>query len=256
MDRIKSVFKNKDKNILISYITAGDPNAEKTFYFVLGMEAAGADIVEIGFPYKDSPADGNVIQKAVTRALNNDMDVEKCFELIKKLRNHTEIPLVGLIYYNQIFCYGEKLFLEMCDKVGLDGLVIPDMPIEDKKKWLEKYEFNVKLIPMIAPTSYDRIDDILKVGDGFVYCVSNKGVTGTKKTFDPMLNKIVNKIKKISDIPVAIGFGISDKETANKMWDIGDAVIIGSAIVNCIEEGIVDSSELQRVSAFIGNLKL
>lgn len=259
MNRLENAFKvnGKDfKKVIIPYITAGDPNLEKTYSMVLGMEAAGADIIELGFPYSDPIADGPVIQRASERALKAGVNIEDCLSLVERLRKHTQIPIVILLYYNQIFCYGEDNFVNRCNQVGIDGLVVPDMPLVERKKWRERYFEMPDLIPFATPTSFERLEEILPLGSGFVYCVSAKGVTGVRQEFDENLEKLVLRIKEISNLPVAIGFGIRDEVVAKSMLQIAEGAIVGSAIVEQVEKGIVDNTELQRVSAFVSKLSL
>lgn len=235
MSRIKNAFEKK--NAFIGFLTAGDPSLAKTEEFVIRMAQAGADLIEIGIPFSDPIAEGPVIQDANVRALQAGATVEKVFETVKNIRTKTAIPLVFLTYLNPVFHYGYDAFLARCRECGIDGLIIPDMPYEEKGEILpmaEKYE--VDIISMVAPTSEERMEQIVRDAKGFVYVVSSMGVTGVRSEIKTDLQAMVNTIKKYTDTPAAIGFGISKPEQAAHFWQFADGVIVGSAIVKIIAQ--------------------
>lgn len=232
-------LKEKKKKALITYITSGDPSLTNTMELVLTMEKAGADIIELGIPYSDPLADGPVIQRTSTRALSKGVNVDSIFSMVLNLRHETEIPLIFLVYYNTIFSYGIKKFLNRCKDCGIDGLIIPDLPLEERRILNEVMkDYPIDLIALVAPTSYNRIKEIVKEGRGFIYCISSKGVTGTRKTFDEGLKDFIEEVRKYSKIPLAIGFGISNVESVKSLKDLADGLIVGSEIIKQIEKGI------------------
>lgn len=235
MSRIENAFKNG--KTFIGFLTAGDPSLDKTEEFVLKMVEAGADLIEIGIPFSDPIAEGEVIQDANIRALSAGATVEKVFQTVKSIRSKTEVPLVFLTYLNPVFHYGYEEFLNRCNECGVDGIIIPDMPYEEKKEILpiaRRYE--VDIISMIAPTSEQRIEMIAREATGFVYVVSSLGVTGVRSEIKTDLESIVGIVKKNTDTPVAIGFGINTCEQAKHFSQFADGVIVGSAIVRIIGE--------------------
>ena len=233
MSRINKAFENK--KAFIGFLTAGDPNLEKTEEYVLKMVQAGADLIEIGIPFSDPIAEGIVIQEANIRALSAATTVEKVFEQVKSIRRKTEVPLVFLTYLNPVFHYGYDAFLARCKECGIDGIIIPDMPYEERGEILDiAAKYDVDIISMIAPTSEERIGMIASKAKGFVYVVSSLGVTGVRSEIKTDLESIVEVIKKNTDIPTAIGFGISTPEQAKHFSQFADGVIVGSAIVKII----------------------
>ncbi len=233
MSRINNAFENG--NAFIAFLTAGDPNLDKTEEYILRMAEAGADLVEIGIPFSDPIAEGTVIQEANIRALKAGATVAKVFDMVERVREKTEIPLGFLTYLNPVFHYGYDAFLAKCREVGIDGLIIPDMPFEEKGEILpyaEKYDIDI--ISMIAPTSEERIGMISQSAKGFVYVVSSMGVTGVRSEIKTDLKSIVEVIKKHTDTKAAIGFGISTPEQAKHFSEFADGVIVGSAIVKMI----------------------
>lgn len=235
MSRIKNAFENK--KAFIGFVTAGDPSLDKTEEFVLEMERAGATLVEIGIPFSDPIAEGPVIQEANIRALSAGCTTDKVFDMVASLRTKTEIPLVFLTYLNPIFKYGSERFCKRCKEVGIDGLIIPDMPYEEKGEISEvATQYNVDLISLIAPTSASRIEMIAKEAQGFIYVVSSMGVTGVRSDIKTNVEDIVKSIRKVTDIPVAIGFGIHTREQVQEYFKEADGVIIGSAIVKIIAQ--------------------
>lgn len=235
MSKIHKAF--KDQKAFIAYLTAGDPSVDKTIEFILSMAKAGADLVEIGIPFSDPSAEGVVIQNANTRALKNNTSVKDVFKIVEEVRKVSDIPLVFLTYINPVFQYGYDKFFDRCNQLGVDGIIVPDLPFEEKHEissCCEKHD--VDLITLIAPTSDDRIKKLAKDSTGFIYLVSSMGVTGVRSEIKTDLKAIYDKIKAVTSTDVAIGFGIGNKEQAKEMSLIADGVIVGSAIVKIIEE--------------------
>ncbi|MDK2918901.1 MAG: tryptophan synthase alpha chain [Candidatus Petromonas sp.] len=248
-------LREKKEKALITYVTSGDPDLATTVDLVLTMEKAGADIVELGIPYSDPLADGPVIQRGAKRALEGGADIDSIFTMVKDLRKKTDIPLVFLLYYNSIFKHGIKSFLDKCKDTGIDGLIIPDLPLEERRELNEMMkDYPIDLIPLVAPTSEDRIEKILLDGDGFIYCISSKGVTGKRDHFEVDLKNFINKVKKYTDKPLAIGFGISDGEAIKNLKSLADGLIVGSAIVEKIEEGMKEGQIKEKVFDFVNEL--
>lgn len=232
---LKSAFHNG--KALIGFLTAGDPSLEKTEEFILAMAKGGADLIEIGIPFSDPIAEGEVIQRANMRALESGTTTDKIFEMVISVRKKTDIPLVFLTYMNPVFVYGAKRFFENCREVGINGIIIPDLPFEEKGEISEIAEQNnVDIITLIAPTSDDRIKMLARSAEGFVYLVSSLGVTGVRSSFNTDLKSIIDEIKTVTDTPIAVGFGISSPEQARDIASNADGVIIGSAIVKIIEK--------------------
>jgi tryptophan synthase alpha chain len=230
MSRIKNAFQNG--KAFIGFVTGGDPSIEKTKEFVMEMIRAGADLIEIGIPFSDPIAEGPVIQEANNRALAAGATVEKLFALVADLRKETSIPLVFLTYINPVFRYGYDAFFKRCCEVGLDGIIIPDLPFEEQAPVREAAgRHSVDLISLIAPTSEERIKEIAKNASGFIYLVSSMGVTGIRGEITTDLASITSAIKSVTSLPVAIGFGIHSPAQAAQMARIADGIIVGSAIV-------------------------
>jgi len=252
MSKIKNAFKNK--KAFIAFLTAGDPSIEKTEEFIIEMANAGADLIEIGIPFSDPIAEGPVIQSANIRALNAGTTTDKVFELVKSVRKKTDVPLVFLTYLNPVFKYGFDRFFKTCSETGVDGIIIPDMPYNEKSECsaiAEKY--GVDIISMIAPTSDTRIKEIASQAKGFVYVVSSMGVTGVRSEITTDLTSILKSIKSATSTPAAIGFGISTPEQAKEMAKIADGVIVGSAIVKIIEKYGKDASS--HLYEYVKNMK-
>ena len=235
MTRIPKAFDGK--KAFIGFVTAGDPSLEKTEEFVLEMERAGAALVELGVPFSDPIAEGPVIQEANIRALDAGCTTDKLFDTVANLRKKTEIPLVFLAYLNTLFKYGYEKFFTRCQEVGLDGVIIPDMPFEEKEELADiAAAHNVDVISLIAPTSEQRIQMIAKDATGFIYVVSSLGVTGVRSEITTDVSKIVDLIREVTDTPAAVGFGINTKEQVHKYSSIADGAIIGSAIVKIVAQ--------------------
>ena len=230
---IKDAFKNG--KAFVAFITAGDPNLDKTAEYILEMERAGADLIEIGIPFSDPIAEGVVIQEADLRALQSGTTTDGIFDMVEKLRRKTDMPLVFMGYLNPVFHYGYERFFARCKECGISGIIIPDLPYEEKGECEEiaaKYEVDV--ISMIAPTSAARIRAIASEAKGFLYVVSSMGVTGIRSEIKTDLASILAAVREASDIPAAVGFGINTPEQAAKVAQIADGVIVGSAIVKII----------------------
>ena len=233
MSRIKEVFKRG--KAFIPFITAGDPNLDKTVEYVLTMADAGADIIEIGIPFSDPTAEGVVIQEANIRALKAGFQMEKLFEAVAKIRETSDIPLIFMTYINPVFHYGYEAFFQKCKELSVDGFISPDVPFEEKAEIVDVAgKYGVDVISMVSPTSDERIAKIASGANGFIYVVSSMGVTGVRSSISTDLGKIVGKIREVTDTPCAIGFGISTPEQAEKMAGIADGAIVGSAIVRIV----------------------
>lgn len=257
MNRIDNKFqelKKKDEKALITFITAGDPDLDTTVELVLTMEKSGADIIELGIPYSDPIADGEVIQASSQRSLSQGSNIQNIMDTVKKIRVSSQVPLLYLVYYNCIFKYGIDKFLSQCRDVGIDGLIIPDLPLEERGE-INNYalEYNIHLIPMVAPTSKERIGAIIESGRGFVYCVSVNGVTGVRNDIDTDLKGYMETVKSFSDIPTALGFGISNPSMVKKYKEYCNGVIVGSALVKLIAEN--KGKEVEAASKFVKELK-
>ncbi|SEJ19593.1 tryptophan synthase, alpha chain [Lachnospiraceae bacterium A10] len=235
--KIQKAFQNG--KAFIPFITAGDPSLEVTEQLVYEMETAGADLIELGIPFSDPTAEGPVIQAANIRALSGGVTTDKVFEMVERIRKKSQVPLVFMTYANVVFSYGIERFVKRSAEVGMDGLILPDIPYEEKEEFDEVCrKYGLDLISLIAPTSHDRIRMVAKEAQGFVYCVSSLGVTGTRSEITTDVDAMVKLVKEVSDIPVAVGFGISNPETAKKMAEVSDGAIVGSAIVKlCAKYG-------------------
>lgn len=234
-NRIAKAFDNK--KAFIGFLTAGDPTFDASFDNIMSMIKAGADLVEIGIPFSDPIAEGPVIQNADVRALKAGMTTDRAFELAAKVRKETDIPLVFMTYLNPVFKYGYDRFFAKCAEIGIDGLICPDMPFEEKQEAsAAAKEHGISIISMIAPTSEARIKAIAEEAEGFLYIVSSLGVTGVRSEIKTDLKSILESVKKYAKVPAAIGFGISTPEQAKNMSQLADGVIVGSAIVRLIEK--------------------
>lgn len=234
-DMIAKAFENK--KAFIPFITCGDPDLETTAKIVRAAVENGADLIELGIPFSDPTAEGPVIQGANIRALSGGVTTDKVFSLVKELRTDITVPMVFMTYANVVFSYGAEKFISACRDIGINGLILPDLPYEEKDEFLpicKKY--GVALISLIAPTSENRIAMIAKEAEGFIYLVSSLGVTGMRTEINTDLKSIVDVIRQNTAIPCAIGFGISTPEQAKKMADISDGAIVGSAIIRIIEQ--------------------
>lgn len=235
MSNIKKAFQNG--KAFIPFITCGDPDLETTAKAVREAVENGADLIELGIPFSDPTAEGPVIQGANIRALKGGINTDKIFDFVSELRKEISVPMGFMTYANVVFSYGAEKFISTCAEIGIDGLILPDIPFEEKEEFLPIcHKYHVDLISLIAPTSADRIGMIAKEAEGFIYLVSSMGVTGVRNEIKTDLASIVKIIRKNTDIPCAIGFGISTPEQAQKMSSISDGVIVGSAIVRMLEK--------------------
>ena len=235
MSKIKEAFKNG--KAFIPFITCGDPDLATTAAAVRAAYENGADLIELGIPFSDPTAEGPVIQGANLRALQGGIKTEHIFEFVRELRKDIEIPMVFMTYANVVFSCGAEKFIGKCREVGIDGLILPDLPYEEKGEFLPLcHKYGVDLISLVAPTSEDRISMIAGEAEGFLYIVSSLGVTGTRSEITTDLASIVKVVRENTDIPCAIGFGISTPSQARKMAGISDGAIVGSAIIKLLEK--------------------
>ncbi len=242
MSNIYKAFEGK--KAFIPFITCGDPELETTAKIVRRAADAGASLIELGIPFSDPTAEGEVIQTANIRALSAGTTTDGIFDLVRDLRCDVTIPLVFMTYANVVYSYGADDFLSKCSDTGIDGLILPDLPFEEKEEFLEPcHKYGVDLISLIAPTSKDRIAMIAREAEGFIYLVSSLGVTGVRSEISTDLESIVKLIRENSDINCAIGFGISTPDQARKMAGISDGAIVGSAIVKMIGQYGKDAPE-------------
>ncbi len=233
--KLRKVFDTPNGKAFIPFLTAGDPGADATVRYILEMERAGADLIEIGIPFSDPIAEGPVIQEADIRALKGGMTTDGAFEIVRRVREKSGIPLAFMTYANPVFHYGYDNFFTKCGELGVDAIIIPDLPFEEKQEVeTTANAHNVALISMIAPTSESRIQEIASEAKGFIYVVSSMGVTGTRSEISTDISAIVTSIRKATDVPCAIGFGISSPEQAKAMAAVSDGAIVGSAIVKII----------------------
>lgn len=233
MNKISKAFENG--KAFIGFVTAGDPDMETSEKIMLKMAQAGCDLIEIGIPFSDPIAEGPVIQEANLRSLSQGTTTDKVFELTERVSKQIDIPLVYMTYLNVLFKYGYDRFLQKAVKAGISGVIIPDLPYEEKDELQSVAEkYGVEVVSLIAPTSKDRIKTIAKDAKGFIYAVSSLGVTGARSEITTDLDAITHHIKAVTDVPVAIGFGINTPEQAKKYSEIADGVIVGSAIVKII----------------------
>lgn len=219
----------------VAFVTCGDPDLDTTKKIILALERAGCDLIELGIPFSDPTAEGPVIQEANERALSNGCTTDDVFEMIKEVRKETSIPMVFMTYANVVFHYGTDKFCQKMVDTDMSGMILPDVPYEEKDEFETVcHQYGLDFIRMIAPTSHDRIKMIAKDAQGFLYCVSSLGVTGTRSKITTNVNEMVDIVRSVSDIPCGIGFGISTPEQAKKMTEKADAAIVGSAIIKII----------------------
>lgn len=252
-ERIAEVFRNK--KAFIPFVTAGDPDLEVTENLIPAMAKAGAGLIEIGIPFSDPVAEGIVIQEADVRALRSGATTDKIFESVRKIRRETDVPLAFMTYINPIFVYGTERFIKKMAECGVDALIIPDLPFEEKGEVAPVCEqYDIALISLIAPTSKERIQAIAREAEGFVYCVSSMGVTGVRASITTNIGEMVALVKQVKDIPCAVGFGISTPEQARRMAAEGDGAIVGSAIVRMIAQYGKDC--IKPVCEYVSAMKL
>ena len=252
MSRITQAFANG--KAFIPFITCGDPSLEVTEQLVYAMEQAGADLIELGIPFSDPTAEGPVIQAANIRALSNGVTTDRVFDLVRKIRANSQIPLVFMTYANVVFSYGTERFVKTAMEAGMDGLILPDVPLEEKEEFdLVCRQYGLDFISLIAPTSEHRSARIASEAHGFVYCVSSLGVTGVRSQITTDIGHMVQLVKQAKQIPCAVGFGISTPEQAKKMASCADGVIVGSAIVKLC--GTYGTDCVQPVADYVKSMK-
>lgn len=235
MSNVKKAFENG--KAFIAFITCGDPDLETTAAVVRAAVENGADLIELGIPFSDPTAEGPVIQGANLRALNGGITTDKIFAFVKELRRDVKVPMVFMTYANVVLSYGSERFISACRDIEIDGLILPDLPFEEKEEFYAICKkHGVDLISLIAPTSENRITMIAKEAEGFIYIVSSLGVTGMRNEIKTDLASIVRGVRENTNVPCAIGFGISTPEQAKKMADISDGAIVGSAIIKLLEK--------------------
>ncbi len=238
----------------IPFVTCGDPSLAVTEELVYAMEEAGADLIELGIPFSDPTAEGPVIQAANMRALAGGVTTDKIFEMVRRIRKRSSIPLVFMTYANVVFSYGTERFVRTAADVGMDGLILPDVPFEEKEEFAEPCrKAGLDFISLIAPTSHQRIARIAGEAEGFVYCVSSMGVTGVRREITTDIGSMVQLVKENRQIPCAVGFGISTPKQAREMAGKSDGVIVGSAIVRLCQE--YGEGCVPRVAAYVKEMK-
>lgn len=252
MTKVADAFANG--KAFIPFLTCGDPDLETTEKLIGAIAEAGADLIELGIPFSDPTAEGPVIQDANLRALSVGTTTDKIFDMVRRVRQTVSIPMVFMTYANVIFSYGADRFLKTAAEIGMNGIIVPDVPFEEKQEFeplCQKY--GLDQISMIAPTSHDRIRAIAEQANGFLYCVSSLGVTGTRTAITTDIGAMVKLVKEVKDIPCAVGFGISTPEQAESMCRQADGAIVGSAIVKLIAQYGRDS--VQPVADYVRTMK-
>lgn len=252
MSKIKEAFE-KGK-AFIAFITCGDPDLETTAAAVRAAVENGADLIELGIPFSDPTAEGPVIQGANLRALKGGVTTDKIFAFVKELRRDVHVPMVFMTYANVVFSYGAERFISACREIEIDGLILPDLPFEEKDEFAPACrKYGVDLISLVAPTSADRIARIAREAEGFLYVVSSLGVTGTRSEITTDLGAMIHVVRENTCIPCAIGFGISTPEQAGKMAALSDGAIVGSAIIKLLERYGKDAPE--HVGRYVRRMK-
>lgn len=252
MNRIQQAFENQ--KALIVFLTGGDPSIAVTEELLYELQDAGADLIEIGIPFSDPVAEGPVIQAASERALEAGTTTDLLFDLVQRTRERIHIPIVFMTYMNPVYTYGTERFMKRCQACGIDGVIVPDVPYEEREELKDAmHTYGIQRISMIAPTSQERIETIAKDAEGFLYCVSSLGVTGVRSEISTDVEGMIAAARKTTDVPCAIGFGISSNDQAKAMADIADGVIVGSAIVSLI--GQYKEECVAKVGAYVRNMK-
>ena len=235
MNKISDAFKNG--KAFIGFITAGDPDVETSKKIMIKMAQAGCDLIEVGIPFSDPIAEGPVIQNANIRALKNNVTTDDVFDMVKEVQPQVNIPMVFMTYLNVLFKYGYDRFLQKASDAGISGVIIPDMPYEEKGELQSvAKKYGIEVVSLIAPTSEERIKMIASDAEGFIYEVSSLGVTGIRSEIKTDLQSITQAVKQVTDVPIAIGFGINTPEQAKEFSQFADGIIVGSAIVKLIEQ--------------------
>lgn len=254
VSKIESTLKNlkqENKVAIIPYVTAGFPNKTTNFEIIKTIIENGASILELGIPYSDPLADGEVIQRTSKKALDEGFRIRDVFSLCNEIRKISRIPLVIMVYYNSVFNYGIQKFIKDAKKSDVNGLIIPDLPLEEREE-MSGYlkEVEIDFIPLVAPTSKDRIKKLVKNSSGFVYCVSSTGVTGQRKLDIDNINEFLTKVRVNTSIPICVGFGISTKEDVEALKGHSDGIIIGSAILKIAEKAI-EKNDMTIISDYL-----
>lgn len=246
IDKALAELKSKGKKAFAPFITAGDPTLELTKSLIMTLESVGADIIELGIPFSDPIADGPSIQRASLRSLKHNVSLSDVIKMVAEVRKETQIPIVLMGYYNPIFKYGVSKFAKDATESGIDGVIVADLPPDESAELVKSAkEHDLATIFLVAPTSTpDRVKLIAESCTGYIYCVSTTGVTGARKEISDMLAPTLTLIKKYSDKPIAVGFGVSTSDQAKEVAKVADGVIVGSAIVNIIEKYKDDSGKL------------
>lgn len=258
MNRIEytlNQLKEKNEKALITYVTAGFPDLEKTKEILKVQEEAGTDIVELGVPFSDPVADGSIIQDASYRSICGGTTLKKVFRMVEEARNDgLKLPIVFMLYYNTIIFYGVEAFVKECVRIGVDGLIIPDLPMEEQEdiKNALAGQDDTLLLQLVSPVSGNRIQEILDGARGFIYCVSSMGVTGQEAQFHKEVKNYLKSVKEQSDIPVMMGFGIRAAKDVEPMKEYIDGAIVGSHFIKLLEESDFD---MDQVKAYCSTFK-
>lgn len=252
MSRLKEAFSNG--KAFVAFLTCGDPDLETTEQLIETIAQAGADVIELGIPFSDPTAEGPVIQAANLRALKNGVTTDRVFEMVRRVRKRVSTPLVFMTYANVVFSYGTERFLKAAAEIGMDGLILPDVPFEEKDEFEPVCkQYGIDFVSLVSPTSHSRVKQIAMQAQGFLYCVSSLGVTGVRSSFSTKVQEITALVRAVTDTPVAVGFGISTPEQATQMAEISDGVIVGSAIVKII--GIYGRDSAPHVAEYVQEMK-
>lgn len=250
--RIRDAFENR--KAFIAFITCGDPDLETTEKLIHEMAESGADLIELGIPFSDPTAEGPTIFSANMRALSGGVTTDKIFEMTERLKGRVNIPMVFMTYANVVFSYGTERFCRRAAECGISGIILPDVPYEEKEEFASVCRSEgLELVSLIAPTSHERIKMIASEAEGFVYCVSSLGVTGVRSEIKTDISEMINAVKAVTDVPAAVGFGISTPEQAARMAESADGVIIGSAIVKIVEK--YGSDSVPYVGEYVKNIR-
>ncbi|MBU1888445.1 MAG: tryptophan synthase subunit alpha [Candidatus Omnitrophica bacterium] len=256
MNRIDKKFKELGKRCgkaFIAFIMAGDPSINTTEKLIFELETSGADMIELGVPFSDPLADGPTIQRSSQRALKNKVNLDSVFNLVKKIRSMTQVPVIFLTYYNLIYYYGLERFARMAKASGVDGVVIPDLPFEESRPLRDAARKNsVAIVHLAAPTSSkERLKKIAEASTGFIYYVSLTGTTGAREILPQEIFENLRLIKRMTRKPVCVGFGISSAKQVARISMVADGVIVGSAIVKVIEKNIGKKDLVEKVGRFV-----
>lgn len=252
MNKIQKAFKNG--KAFIGFVTAGDPDLETSEKILLQMAKGGCDLIEIGIPFSDPIAEGPIIQAANIRSLAAGTTTDRVFHLAKRLSGQIDTPLVFMTYLNVLFRYGYDLFLEKAQKSGISGVIVPDLPFEEKEELASvARKYDIAVISLIAPTSKTRIERIAQSAEGFLYAVSSMGVTGVRSEIQTDLGAMTKAIRKATELPVAIGFGIGTPKQAAAFAPLADGIIVGSAIVKLVEKYGKDAPD--QVYTYVQSMK-